>query len=282
MPLIITAVRGISEPIMCLRNQAMSTSSQALFLLVNGPITKELNINSKCGAMGPNSASYANSVIGRAVSLIMMNVGHAYPGIMSMGSQGSPLKYSMCVAENDEDSPWEPFHVTKGYDKDISVLTLEWVYGMSSFQDFSNYTAENLARGLSTVAATATLANGMWITGRQGDPRHNAWAQEHQLVLLCPEHAQVFARNGWKRQELQQYLYDHARLTVEEVMLTKTPESLKKTRPELVWLLDHPELYIPIVETPDCFNVAVVGSAGGTSFYFEGAREYFSLPVKDE
>lgn len=280
MPMVITAVRGIAEPIMQLRNQTMSTASQAPFLLVNGPIAKELNINSKCGALGPGSASYANTVIGRALSLIILNVGHAYPGVMAMGDQGSPLKYSMCVAENEEDSPWEPFHVEKGYDKAISTLSVIWVYGMSSFQDMSSYTAEGLAKGLCTLAATATLGNGLWITGRMGNPRYNASAREESLVLLCPEHAKVFARDGWGKDTLQQYLYDHARLSMELIMLSKTPESVKESHPELTWLLEHPELPIPIVETPDCFQVAVVGSAGATSFYFEGARSLFTLPVE--
>jgi hypothetical protein len=282
MPVLITAVRAIAEPIMVLRNQTMSTSSQAPFFLLNGPIAKELNINSKCGALGPGSASYANTVIGRAMSLIIMNIGHAYPGVMAMGDQGSPLKYSLCVAENEEDSPWEPFHVEKGYDKDTSTLSVMWMYGMSSFQDFTSYTAEGLAKGLCTVAATATLANGMWITGRQGDPRYDVYAREEQLVLLCPEHAQVFGRDGWGKDTLQQYLYDHARLPMELVMLSKTPESVRTTHPELAWLLDQPELPIPIVEAPDCFQVAVVGSAGATSFYFEGARSLFTLAIKDE
>jgi len=216
------------------------------------------------------------------MSLIIMNVGHGYPGIMAVGDQGSPLKYSMCVAENEEDSPWPPFHVDKGYDKDSSILTVQWVYGMSSFQDFASYTAEGLAKGLATVAATATLGNGLWVTGRIGNPRYNAVAREEHLVLLCPEHAKAFARDGWGKAALQQYLYDHARLPMELIMLSKTTESLKTSHPELTWMLDYPELRIPIVETPDCYHIVVVGSAGATSFYFEGARGLFTMPVKDE
>jgi len=282
MPVLITAVRGIAEPIMLLRNQIMSTASQAPFLLLNGPIAKKLNINAKCGALGPGSASYANTVIGRAMTLITMNVGHAYPGVMAMGDQGSPLKYSMCVAENEEDSPWEPFHVEKGYDKDTSTLSVMWVYGVSSFQDFASYTAEGLAKGLATVAATATFGNGLWVTGRMGDPRHNAFPREEHLLLLCPEHAGVFARDGWGKDTLQQYLYDHALLPMELIMQGKTPESVRTTHPELAWLLDRPELPIPIVEAPDCFHIVIVGGAGATTFYFEGARGLFTLPVRDE
>lgn len=280
MPVIITAVRCISEPIMCLRNQTMSTASHGLFLLVNGPMAKKISMNAKCGALGPSSDSYANTVIGRALTLIVMNVGHAYPGVMAMGCQGSPLKYSMCVAENEEDSPWEPFHVEKGYDKDTSTVTTMWMYGMTSFQDMTSYTAERLAKGLSTVATKASLGNGMWVTGRMGDPRHNAWAREEDLVLLCPEMARTFARDGWEKDTLRQYLYDHARLPMELIMLSKTPESVKKSHPELVWLLDHPDLPVPITESPDCFEIAVVGGSGATSFYFEGARGAFTLPIE--
>lgn len=281
MPVIITAVRCISEPIMCLRNQTMSTASHGLFILVNGPIAKELNMNSKCGALGPGSPSYANTVIGRALSLVIMNVGHAYPGVMAMGDQGSPLKYSMCVAENEEDTPWEPFHTEKGYDRNISTVSTMFMYGMCSFQDMASHTAEGLAKGLCTVVANVgALGSGLWVTGRMGDPRYNAYAREENLILLCPEHAQVFARDGWGKDALRQYLYDHARVPMELVMLSKTPESVRKSHPELTWMLDHPELPVPVVETPDCFQIAVVGGSGATSFYFEGARGMFTLPVE--
>lgn len=283
MPVVITAVRCISEPVMCLRNQTMSTASHALFILVNGPIAKKLHMNSKCGAFGPGSPSYANTVIGRTLSLVIMNVGHAYPGVMAMGDQGSPLKYSMCVPENEEDSPWEPFHVDKGYDKDISTVSTMFMYGMCSFQDMASHTAEGLAKGLCTVAANVgTLGSGLWVTGRMGDPRYNVYPREENLVLLCPEHAKVFAKDGWGKDTLRRYLYDHARVPMELVMLSKTAESVKKSRPELTWLLDQPEIPIPIVETPECFEVAVVGGAGATSFYFEGARGMFTLPIRDE
>jgi len=283
MPVLITAVRAIAEPIMQLRNQTMSTASQAPFFLLNGPIAKELNINSKCGALGANSASYANSVIGRAMSLIIMNIGHAYPGVMAMGDQGSPLRYSLCVAENDEDSPWEPFHVEKGYDKDTSTLSVIYVYGMLSFQDLGNYTAEGLARGLCTaVTDAASLGSGLWVTGRMGDSRYNAYAREENFILLCPEQAQLFDRDGWGKDTLRQYLYDHARVPLELILASHTTLAMKDAHPELTWMLDHPELPIPIVETPDCFQIAVVGSAGSTSFYFQGARQFFTLPVRDE
>ena len=283
MPVVITAVRCISEPVMCLRNQTMSTASHALFILVNGPIAKKLHMNSKCGAFGPGSPSYANTVIGRTLSLVIMNVGHAYPGVMAMGDQGSPLKYSLCVAENEEDSPWEPLHVGKGYDKDTSTLSVMYVYGMCSFQDMASYTAESLARGLCTaVTDAASLGSGLWVIGRMGDSRYNAFAREENLVLLCPEQAQIFARDGWGKDTLRQYLYDHARVPLELILLSKTALAMKDAHPELTWMLDHPELPIPIVETPDCFQMAVVGSAGSTSFYFQGARSMFTLPVRDE
>lgn len=217
------------------------------------------------------------------MSLIIMNIGHAYPGVMAMGDQGSPLKYSLCVAENEEVSPWEPFHVEKGYDKDTSTLSVMYVYGMCSFQDMASYTAQSLARGLCTaVTDAASLGSGLWVTGRMGDSRHNAFAREENLILLCPEQAQVFEKDGWGKDTLRQYLYDHARVPLELILLSKTALAMKEAHPELAWMLDYPELRIPIVETPDCFQIAVVGSAGSTSFYFQGARQLFTLPVKDE
>ena len=79
---------------------------------------KEIGINSKRCAMGPGLQSRHNIVLGRALRLIMINIGNCRPGRMDMDTIGSARKFGMCVAENDEQSPWEPFHVEKGFDKD--------------------------------------------------------------------------------------------------------------------------------------------------------------------
>ena len=101
----------------------MSTGSHASLLVVNGPIAKEIGINARA-AMGPGRDNQVNLTIGRSYTLCLKNIGQWYPGLMDMDTLGSVRKFTVCVAENEEASPWEPFHVEKGYRKDESVVTL--------------------------------------------------------------------------------------------------------------------------------------------------------------
>jgi hypothetical protein len=101
-----------------------STSSFAAMVVVNGPIRREISMNSGMGALGPFNR--ANATIGRAYGLLSRNLGGgAVPGTTYLGSQGNPLNYSnVCFAENEERSPWEPFHVQKGFKLDESVVSV--------------------------------------------------------------------------------------------------------------------------------------------------------------
>src|SRR6266508_6604363 len=113
LPLLIAAVRCLAEPKMYLRNKAMSTGPHAPLVLVNGPRGREAGLTSGMCALGPGAPSASNTVLGRALRLVMMNVGHTYVGVSDMDTIGSPLKYSLCCAENKAESPWEPYHVTR-------------------------------------------------------------------------------------------------------------------------------------------------------------------------
>jgi hypothetical protein len=115
LPLLIAAVRCLAEPKMYLRNKAMSTGPHAPLVLVNGPRARAAGLNAGMCALGPGAPSAANTTLGRAVRLAMMNVGHTYVGISDMDTIGSPLKYACCCAENEAESPWAPYHVGRGH-----------------------------------------------------------------------------------------------------------------------------------------------------------------------
>jgi len=103
--------------------RSSSTTSYAGVSMVNGPIRNEIGMNSGIGAMGPYN--HANATIGRAYSLLSQNLqGGSVPNETYMGSQGNPLSYSFTFAENEEASPWEPFHVQHGFRPDESAVSL--------------------------------------------------------------------------------------------------------------------------------------------------------------
>src|SRR5450756_480514 len=128
MPVLIAMVKAYDATGANGKTQAMSTGPNAPLVMVSGPIVQKLGFNYSTCVVGPGSPSRVNTVIGRALRLILMNVGFAYPGSMEMDTLGTPAKYSFCVAENLERSPWEPWNVYKGFDKDLSTVSIALVY----------------------------------------------------------------------------------------------------------------------------------------------------------
>jgi hypothetical protein len=278
LPVVIAAVQCLADPKMMLRNVAVSTGPHAPLIIVNGPIAKELNINAKCCALGPGVASHANTVIGRALRLIMMNIGHCYPGVGDMDTIGSPTKYGMCVAENEEDNPWQPFHVERGYGKNSNTVTVHFSYGLCDLEDFHSTTPEALLERYATAPTfLGHVGAGLWLAGRRSDPRHHIEVKDHDLILLCPDHARIFHNHGWDKTRIRQAL--HKLAVAPFRLLHRDMKLVEAAHPELVWLKDHPELMVPALETPDCYDIVVVGADAGRGLFFWGAGEPVTKPI---
>ena len=263
LPVVIAAVEAISDPKFNLRMVAMSTGPHTPMLVINGPIAKELKINSGTGALGPGAQSYANTVIGRALRLVLMNIGQAYVGVMDMDTIGSPNKYSMCIAENEDENPWKPLHVERGFGKEVSTVTAFPIESQMEIVDFASSTPEGI---LTTSAGTAT---GVGAASAQG------WLQEgrcwHNLLLLCPEHAEVISRHGWSKRDIREYLYHHA-LVPARLLQVAVPS--ERMIPGLRWISDSPgDMLLPITGGPGWFEIVVVGGAAGKSSYITGIGE---------
>jgi hypothetical protein len=260
MPVIIAALKAMSKPEYRLRTVAMSTGPHAPMLVVNGPIAKELRLNSGRGALGPGRDSWSNTVLGRAIRLLLMNVGHAYVGEMDLDTLGSPIKYSMCIAENEGDSPWEPYHVSQGYRREDSTVTVFGVESQFEIYDFKNYTPEGILTTYAhTVNSVGALSTRSWL-----NPRRRA----DNAVLICPDHAVAMAKAGWEKEDVQAYLYAKAQLPAKAYKNTEIPERIKRG---WRWIVDAPDdMLLPIAGAPDWFHVIVVGGPAGKSSYTSG------------
>lgn len=266
LPVVIAAIEALADPQMYLRTKAMSTGPAAPLVLVNGPIIERIGINTGVCALGPGSTSYVNSVIGRAVRLCMMNVGHTYPEISDLDTVGTPAKYSLCVGENQAESPWSPHHVEKGFDAAASTVTVQFIYGICDLFDFQSYEPEPLVDVFSSALSNAALASaGMWLLGRRGDPRYGTEEQEHDTILLAPEHAHIFAEAGWSRDDVRSALHRGARMPFGTLIKNKEPKGVHESHPEMAWLFDAPETPVPVLEDSSCYDLAVVGGAAGRS-----------------
>ncbi|MFC1949922.1 hypothetical protein ACFLW0_07115 [Chloroflexota bacterium] len=134
MPLLIAGVQALMDPLIGPSGLAVSTHTFTPFWIINGPICKDLHINGSYGALSPGDI--ANATIGRTMGLITKNIRGVRKGVEDMGVLGNPGRYSMVVAENEDDNPWEPLHIEHGFDKEDNTITLSF---SSSFEQILPY-----------------------------------------------------------------------------------------------------------------------------------------------
>jgi hypothetical protein len=281
LPVLLAAVEAIGDPRFMMRNVAMSTGAHAPLMIVNGPIVNKLGINSGRCALGPGAPSAVNTVLGRAIRLIYMNLGHAYPGHMDLDTLGSPTKYSMCLGENTDASPWEPFHVEKGFEPEASVVTMFTTYALSEVEDNYGTTPQALLNTTSLSARNAGVKSvGYWLCGWRADPDARVQVKDKHLLIVCPVHAAVYKKHKWSKQDVRDYLYQHARMPFEQLIAKTEAAAFRKSHPQLQWLWGSPQTLIPILETPDCFEIMVAGGMGGRSTYSYGAGEPVSRLIE--
>lgn len=245
LPVLVSALKAASEKPFNLYSIQATTHPAAPLIVVNGSIRQRLGINCGSGCFGPGHR--ANATIGRALRLVLMNVGGARPGAGDMSTQGHPGKYTFCIGENEEENPWEPLSVERGLAAGQDAVTL---IGGESPHEINDHVSTT-ARQLLTVCADAMVSIGT-------NNMFSTKATEMHLVL-GPEHAQTIAGDGWSKDDVKHFLYERARLEMHRLKLgglwgmhswPKWFESLD----------DHDR--IPIVSTPDNFVVVIAGGEG--------------------
>ena len=260
LPVVIAACKAIArmDPF-SVRGFLMSTSANAPLILVNGPIRKELNINAERCSLGPGKWSRVNIVIGRALILTLKNVGHWYPGIMDMDTIGTPRKFSMCVAENEEASPWEPFHVEHGFSREASTVTVFPTGGDKDVGDQGNSTAEGLLR---TIGWTGVIGGGGYIASLAGE---HANPKGGVLILIAPDHAKPISSDGFDKTAAKEYLHHICTLPARRLINSfNVPE---KARVAWQWLYklspqEQEQIWLPVQQSPDEYHLVCVGGPG--------------------
>jgi hypothetical protein len=284
MPVVMAMVDCVLDPSIGLRTFAMSTGPQAPIVLVSGPVADEIGMNHGVCALGPGSVSAVNVAIGRALRLIMMNVGLSYPGISDMDTIGTPMKFSACVAENEERTPWRPWRVQQGFGLKESTVTVNVPYGMTEFFDFRNSSPEKLIETWATLTSQTcgTPSAGAWLIKKDapleaGYPFHGKFSN---LLLMAPDHADVFAKAGWKPEDIRQAIHRATVLPFEKLMINQAPDAFVASHPELLWLLDAPETLVTVNPSPECFEFFVVGASAGRSQFCFGGTNSVTKPVR--
>jgi hypothetical protein len=245
LPVVVAAVEGIGDPAWSYHGPGTSTGGAAVLAIINGPVARELDINSGDNLFGPGWR--ANLTIGRALRLVMRNVCGSLPGLLDRGTLGHPGKLSYVIAENEAESPWTPLHVERGFRPDQSTVT---VMAAEAPHQFYNQLSPD-AEGVLT-----TLADSMKHSGGAG-------RQPQYVVTLAGEHMRTIAGSGWGKKEIRQFLFENTKNTVAH---------LKRTNriPGAIQPGDDTKLRAIVAEPDDILIVAAGGRAGSFSSFIPG------------
>jgi peroxiredoxin len=193
-------VRAVCDERFNIHGIQATTHFAAPLVVVNGPVRRELGFHS--GGNVFSNVARANSTLGRALQLILVNLGGARPGEIDMSALGNPGKFSYVIAENEEENPWDPLQCDQGFSRDRSTVTLFAAAGLSGFSEHTARSAKTLAKAFAAMLAT------VW------SPRVCNAAEA--FVIICPEHARTIAREGFSKEDWRNYLFENTGIPVRE------------------------------------------------------------------
>ena len=186
-PVVLAAVEAVCDPVFNMHGVSATTYFSGPVLIVNGPVTSRIGMNSAHNAFGPGNR--ANATIGRAANLIVRNVGGAIPGGVDRSMQGHPAKWTLCFPEREHDSPWTSLAVERGFTPGESTVTAFAGQGPTPVVDQLSRQAETLAM---------TFAESLMTVAHSKIPM-----TFDAIVAISPEHARVFADSGWDKERLR-------------------------------------------------------------------------------
>lgn len=250
LPLILCAVDVLARPEFDIFSAQATTAPVAPMMLVNGPLAKKLKINGSFGLFGPCWRS--NAAMGRAVRLVLVNIGGGLPGTTDKAVQGQPGKYSFCIAENEDESPWEPFHVEQGFDRNVSTVTM---YGIQATHNL--IILDNTPDSTLVIAADAMCTIGCNTMYNGGRP----------CLVLNPRLANYLSRAGYSKDDVKRYLFEHARVPLSRFPINSLSQ-LRARRPNLDF--SSPQSLVPVCDDASQMVILVAGGAGTHITYLPG------------
>jgi hypothetical protein len=248
LPVVLAAVEAVSESQFNLQGIQATTNPVAVWIIVNGPVARRLGINGSFNCLGQGTP--ANAAIGRALRLVLQNIGGALPGEMDRATHGQPGKYTFCCAENEEASPWEPLHVERGFGRGDSTVT---VVGAEGTMNMNTHT-KDAAELLRVIAETM-----------QHPPSNEYCYGSEPWLILSPEHAEILRVGGLSKLDVKQQLWDQSRMPAGRM----TERDLLRVKASRTGELGEiqPDTLLPIAHRPEDIRVIVAGGPGTHSVY---------------
>jgi hypothetical protein len=239
MPVVVALVQAVCEPVYGLHGCTASTGGSAPLVVVNGPIRAQIGMNATHNVLA--NGSRANAAIGRTLRLLIINVLGGVPGRLDRSTLGHPGKFTFCVAEDEEDSPWLPLAVERGVPAGASAVT---VFAAESPHQIMNEWTRDPREILETYAA-AIRANML---------TYSIWAGNYVLVI-GKQQRDTIAAAGWRKADIREYVFDSARV--------RRAEWRTVGKSAIAARQDEEKVYTALRSPDDLLVVAAGGPAGG-------------------
>ena len=244
LPVLIGAVKGMAIPAFNLFGVQTSTHNTSVLTIVHGPIRKELNINWGYNVVG--SSWHSTATIGRAIRFIMTNIG-GIPGATNIHTQGHIARFEHCIAENDDENPWESLHVERGMNPEESAVTVFPACPAMMIDDNSG--SRSAKELLNTFARSVAYVGNRNING-EGEP----------LIIMCPTHARLLSKGGYSKSDVKRFLWERARVPFGHIPagnLQSYSERFLKFYGDF-----GPDYGVPFADGPEDIVIIVMGGQG--------------------
>jgi hypothetical protein len=191
-PMVIASVEAALQDRFCMHGLLCTTYFSSPVMVVSGPVAKQIGMNSGINALGQGNR--ANATIGRALQLIIRNVGGGVPGGIDRANMGNPGKYTYCFAEDESDENWASLAMDRGFDRADSVISLFAGDGLQPILDQQSRTPQSLAKSMAMSLRSVAHTK--------------LFGMADAILVVCPEHRRVFREGGWDKEDLRKALYE--------------------------------------------------------------------------
>ena len=287
---LLAAIDALAQPQMNHRDMQVSGHTEAPLILVNGPVAKKAGINFGTSAMGPGVVNSANTAIGRALRLCLINIGYCKAGAGDPNFIGLPTKFGMCIAENEEVSPWQPYHMDLGFRRDESAVTVVSVTGPTDILDSGSRSHEDTLNNIASMMFYPNSGTGGWIRGWQSAQvghtnKRVPYQGPYHPIILSPSRAVILAEAGMSKQDAQAWLHQNCRVSLKSALgsraVPKDASGRWLNHPELQHLENDPEATIPALESPEQYLLFVTGGSTHYANFFYGTYGIATVPVEE-
>ncbi len=287
-PILLAAIECLAQPESNHRDMQVSGHTEAPLVLVNGPIADRAGINYGTSAMGPGVVNKANTAIGRALRLCLINIGYCKAGAGDPNFIGLPTKFGMCIAENEEVSPWQPYHVDKGFRADESAVTVVTVTGPTDVLDNASKNHLDTLNNIASMMFYRHAGGGGWVKGRQSaqvghSNRRVEYQGPYHPIMLSPSRAVILAEAGMSKRDAQEWLHERCRARLGDVIAAGVPTDARGkwlAHPELQHLAEEPEATVPALESPEQYLLFVTGGSTHYANFFYGTYGIATVGVE--